>query len=77
MNHTLATAKRDFEVGFLKYWRAEKSPLGDGWNLFLGAGALSGYLCDARNKQPRIFKSADGLLSTVESIGFKVLHFDE
>lgn len=70
-NYTLAQAKRDFELGYLKSWRIEKVPMG-GWLVSLGSGVSAGHLADVRTKQARVFKSLDGAVSTVEAVGFQV-----
>ena len=82
MDVTLAEAKRDFERGFIKGFRAYRESFiqdtdgwhGSGWKVeFTGIlGAGTSWLVDTRTKKVRIFKSLDGLASTLESVGFRV-----
>lgn len=75
---TLAQAKRDHAIGYLTTFRIEKihvfeSETETGWILYLGEGNSEAALCEARNKTPRVFKSLDRVVTTLESIGFTVL----
>jgi len=71
--NTLAQAKRDFEIGYLKEYRLKRWPLaGQGWFVWLGEGNAAGWLVDARSKEPREFKTLDAAVSSLEAIGFKV-----
>lgn len=71
--HTLATAKRDFELGYLTRWSLERAAMGGGWFLRLSNGGMAeGWLCDARKREPRRFASLDVALGVLESIGFHV-----
>lgn len=71
--HTMAQAKRDHEIGYLTRWRIERAPEGqEGWRVELGAGVGCGWLADARSKEPRVFKSLDGAVSSLQQIGFEV-----
>lgn len=74
-DRTMALARRDFEMGYLKDWRIERSPLQNGWNIYLyGTGVSSrGPLVDSRTKQPRLFKTLEAAISILEEIGFQVL----
>lgn len=72
MNRTMSVAKHEFEIGYLKSFSIDRHPLSDGWWVMLGSSGARGFLCDARTKEPRLFKSLDGAVSAVESIGFKV-----
>lgn len=70
---TVAHAKRNFEFGFLNGFSIDVSPLG-GWLLLL---RQKGYtialpLLDARNNEPRLFKTLDAVVSAAQSIGFTV-----
>lgn len=73
MSNTLANAKRDFSIGYLTRFRIEKSPMADSWMLWLGDGNGAGWLIEARTKEPRVFKTLDSAVNTLESIGFQVL----
>lgn len=73
MMNTLGQAKRDFDLGYLTKYRIERSPMGEGWMVHLGEGNAAGWLVDARTKEPRVFKSLDSAVSTLEQIGFRVL----
>lgn len=70
--HTMAQAKRDFQIGYLTKWRIERAPMVDGWMIQLGEGNGRGWLADARSKEPRVFKSIDGAVSALEQIGFEM-----
>jgi len=72
MSHTLANAKRDFKIGYLMKFRIERSPMEEGWRLYLGEGMGGGWLADARTKEARVFKTLDSVINTLEAIGFKV-----
>ena len=72
MSNTLANAKRDFTIGHLTKFRIERSPMTNGWMLYLGEGNGAGWLIEARTKEPRIFKTLDSVITTLETIGFKV-----
>jgi hypothetical protein len=71
MNWTLEQAKRDFKLGYLESFHVERSA-GNGWLVCLKGGTVSGVLVDARDKKPRVFKSLDSAIATIERIGFKV-----
>jgi hypothetical protein len=69
---TVAHAKRNFEFGFLTGFSID-STVG-GWLLLL---KQKGYsidlpLLDARQNEPRIFKTLDAAVSAAESVGFDV-----
>lgn len=71
--YTMELAKRDFEIGYLRSWRIERAPIGeDGWRVDLGEGNARGYLCDARRRQPRLFRSLDSAVAALEQVGFEV-----
>lgn len=73
IKYTQVQARRDFEIGYLTTWRIERAPIGsDGWIVVLGAGMSAGTLCETRSKETRVFKSLDGVISTLTSIGFEV-----
>jgi hypothetical protein len=71
--YTVAAAKMLFRAGAFRSFSIDRAPMVDGWvlSLFNDQGA-SFPVVDARTKQPRVFKSLDGAVSTGESIGFKV-----
>lgn len=71
-HYTLSQARRDFEIGYLTKWRIEKASMAEGWMIMLGEGMSAGYLSDARDKKPRVFKSLDGVINAIESVGFEV-----
>jgi hypothetical protein len=67
MKTTLAQAKAFFDAGFLSTFLIVRHP--DGWLIDLGR---SGHLVDARLKTPRIFKTLDAVVSSLDQIGFQV-----
>ncbi len=69
---TLKQAKRDFELGYLNKYRIERSSLNDGWVLILGERKAAGALVDVRNKESKVYKSLDSVISALEDIGFVV-----
>jgi len=71
-NWTIVQAKRDFDNGLFKAFRIDRTM--GGWVVALqGSGKLGeGFLLDARNKEPRVFKSVNGAVSTLGKIGFQV-----
>lgn len=72
---TMAQAKRDFEHGYIKDWSIERFPIaGPGWFVMFRSmsGNILGWLIDAREKQPRQFKTLDAAVSSIEEVGFKV-----
>ncbi len=76
---TVSEAKRDFERGFLKGFSVFRlfDQGSDGWHQpvwFVEFDSTAGKqrLVDTRTRKVRHFKSFDGLISTMESIGFKV-----
>lgn len=69
---TMAIAKHDFQIGYLKRYAIERAPLGEGWLLSLGEGNAKGFLVNARDKGPRVFKTLDSVVSALETIGFSV-----
>lgn len=74
MANTLAQAKRDFSIGYLKRYRIERRPMSnDEWCIYLGEGNGAGWLVDARTKEPRAFKTLDAAVRTLEDIGFQVI----
>ncbi len=70
--NTMANAKRDFQIGYLTKYRIERAPISTGWMLYLGEGNAAGWLVEARTKEPRVFKTIDSVVSTLEAIGFQV-----
>lgn len=73
-DYTLALAKRDFENGFLLRFTIERGLYqNDGeWCIRLGHQFRTGFLVDQRTKKIRYFKSLDGVVATLEKIGFRV-----
>jgi hypothetical protein len=69
---TLAQAKRDHRIGYLTFFRIERAPMRDGWNIILKGGTNNGPLVDARSSDARVFKTLEAAVSTLEKIGFKV-----
>jgi hypothetical protein len=71
---TVAQAKRDFEIGYLTDFSLERFALDAGaeWSVRLAGGSARGVLVDARNKEPRTFRSLDAAIAAIESIGFRV-----
>lgn len=69
---TMAQAKRDFENGLLRSFQIDRSMLG--WCVALqGIGKIgSGWLLDARRKEPRVFKTVDAAVAALCEIGFEV-----
>ena len=71
--YTMATAKEHFHLGLLSGFGIERLPMGGGWSVLLESRKTSTRpLLDARQKQPRVFKTLDAAVSAVEEIGFKV-----
>lgn len=74
---TVSHAKKNFDFGFLTGFSID-STVG-GWILLL---RQKGYsidlaLLDARNHEPRVFKTLDAAVSAAESIGFEVLRLSK
>jgi hypothetical protein len=67
---TLEIAKHDFKIGYLESFRIERAD--GGWRISLKGGSADGFLVDARWKKPRIFKTVESAIGTLEQIGFKV-----
>jgi hypothetical protein len=74
---TLATARRDHQIGYLTQWRIVRSPDGAGWRLRLGSGNAAAWLRGARTAEPRVFTTLDGALNTLATIGFDVSEFGQ
>jgi hypothetical protein len=70
--YTLGQAKRDHELGYIATYAIERAAMSRGWVVVLGSGNARGWLCDARTKEPREFKSLDSAVSSLEQIGFQV-----
>ena len=69
---TVAHAKRNFEFGFLTGFSIDACH--EGWLLLL---RQKGYsidlpLLDARQNEPRVFKTLDAAVSAAASVGFEV-----
>lgn len=69
---TVAHAKRNFEFGVLKGFSIDVT-IG-GWLVVLDQAGYSIRLplLDARNHQPRVFKTLDAAVSAAASVGFNV-----
>jgi hypothetical protein len=74
---TLATARRDHQIGYLTQWRIVRSPDGAGWRLLLGKGNAAAWLRGARTAEPRTFTTLDGVVSTLATIGFEVVELGQ
>lgn len=74
MDYTMAQAKRDFTRGFLASAEIKWLGLGNGYGLIvtskLGMDG-SGFLIDAKQHQPRQFKTADACIQAAKQIGFQ------
>ena len=57
--HTMAQAKRDFQMGYLTKWRIERVPMGDGW-ISIEQAALQGAGLDAWLEPALSFHTAQG-----------------
>jgi len=69
---TLEQAKRDFQIGYLEGFHIDRAVMEGGWHVYLKGGSASGPLVDARKRAPRLFRTLDGAVATIEQIGFKV-----
>lgn len=69
---TRAQAKRDFRIGWLTKWRIERLMGDSGWAVWLGEGAGAGWLVDAREKEPCVYRSLDAAVRALEDVGFQV-----
>lgn len=69
---TMDLAKRDFKIGYLEGFHIERAPMLPGWHLILKGGTRRGPLVDAREEQPRLFKTLDAAVAVLERIGFRV-----
>jgi hypothetical protein len=73
LKYTMDQAKRDFELGYLVKYEFHRVPLDKtGWLVVLSDGSNVGQLADARTKTPRVFKTLDAAINSVEQIGFSV-----
>lgn len=71
--YTTAQAKRDFSLGYLSDFHIQRYPMTINWTVYLKAGGNgSGFLVDARKKEPRQFKTLDAAVAAIEEIGFRV-----
>lgn len=74
--YSMAQAKRAFEMGYLRLVEVKRWDLTTGgrggWFVWLGRGNAAGWLVDARDKEPRMFKSLDAAVSALEQVGFRV-----
>lgn len=71
--YTTAQAKRDFSIGYLTDYHIQRFPMSTDWTIYFKiSGNGSGYLVDARKKEPRHFKTLDAAVSALEEVGFKV-----
>lgn len=72
MGYTMAQAKRDFHMGYLKGFELERFVLNPGWVVYLSNGAKYDVLVDARSHGIRHFKTLDAAVSALSEIGFEV-----
>lgn len=70
--YTTAQAKRDFSIGHLTDYHVQRWPMSSNWAIYFKVPNGSGYLVDARKKEPRQFKTLDAVVAALEDIGFKV-----
>ena len=70
---TMAEAKRDFHMGYMKGFTLEREAMGQGWYLSLKHAKGTGPLIDAREKQPRTFRTSDAAIAAAEQVGFRVV----
>jgi len=70
---TMATAKRDFQIGYATGFYLVRVPMSTGWMVVVKAGSAERVLVDARSKQAREFRTLDAAISAVEDIGFRVI----
>lgn len=71
---TMAQAKRDFARGFLDSAEIKWLGLGNGYGLILTSKLGmdgTGFLIDAKQHQPRRFKTADACIEAAKQIGFR------
>jgi hypothetical protein len=73
MNWNMELAKRDFALGHLEGFHLDRAIGDSGWHVQLTDGLNSGPLVDAREKKPRLFKTADAAIAALEKIGFEVV----
>ena len=70
---TMAQAKRDYSVGYLTEYQIKRwGDFGTGWFVWLGRGNAAGWLEEARQHEPRQFRTLDAAVQALEQIGFKV-----
>ena len=70
---TMARAKRDFSRGLFVGAEIRWMGLGVGYGLWLNSilGAVeSGFLVDAKRREPRRFRTADACIKAFREIGF-------
>lgn len=72
MKYTLARAKEDHRIGYLRSYKIERVPLGACWRLLLGDGMAQRPLADAREGNQRVFRSLDSVIDCLTAIGFEV-----
>jgi len=72
---TLDVVKSDFHMGKIKFWFLIRQPMTKSFYLELcAAGDVQPYvLSDYMGKSPKLFKSLDTAIATVEDIGFQVV----
>lgn len=69
-NLTMANAKRDFAAGFIKSYSIDRNMAGGSVFLHGQSKLNEGWLIDARQKKPRVFKSLDAAILALNQIGF-------
>lgn len=74
-NWTVAFSKSAYEHGIIDDAFIVRAPMEDGWNVLLVTVDKTSrhLLCDAHDKRPRLFKTLDAAVRTVESVGFTVV----
>lgn len=72
LTYTQSQARRDLKLGYLTRWRIDRASTDGCWVVMLGEGHSAGWLCETRNKALREFKSLDGAVSALQSIGFEI-----
>lgn len=72
MDWTAALAKRDFQHGHLLGFVIVPALMAEGWSLRLRSAVGVGFLVDAHDKRPRVFKTLDAAVRELQRIGFAV-----
>ena len=73
---TMAEAKRAFQAAYLKGFYILPDLVPGSWNLDIeDINNRRGFLVDARNREPRSFKTFDAAIAAAKEIGFNVKGF--